>query len=323
MVDEEITSEETLSEIPSRQETFAEALGSLVSLGKSGVGSVAIFALGIASLGWLADSFLPLWHDLSVWSFAKLRGEQAITGFKVSLIKLVFPLLVFGVLLLVLYCIRRKNRRPIVYKSKVPDPHKGLIVMLSPYTHHPEAAAFYIKTDELLSAIETKTLNMDKVLSGCNWGQLAFVVGYHASLLKKCWVVVTKDKSEKDYETGKRLIEFIVKQNSGVEVECEKIIVKDENDIGDTAQGLSRLYRDIESDKFSLKSVDVIADFTGGTAAMTGGMILATLEEGREVEYVIRGIALHSQITSGQIRSEKLIISPRTSPRMVRTFGRS
>lgn len=323
MVDEGTTSEETLSEIPSRQETLAEALGSLFSVGKSGVWGVVIFALGVASLGWLADSFMPLLQDLAVWSFAKLRGEQAITSFRLSLIKLVFPLLIFGGLIAVLYRNRLKSRQPIFYESKVPDPHKGLIVMLSPYSHISKATSFYTMADDLVSAIEMKALDMDKVLSGCNWGQLAFVVGYHAPLLKKCWVVVTKDKSEDDYEKVKRLIEFLVKQDSGVDVECEIVVVKGENDIGDTAQVLSRLYRDIESDKFSLKPVDVIADFTGGTSAMTGGMILATLEEGREVEYVIRGITLHSRITSEQIRAQKLIISPRTSPRMVRTFGRS
>ncbi|MGB9179223.1 MAG: hypothetical protein WCB68_08240 [Pyrinomonadaceae bacterium] len=323
MVDEKIASEEILSDIPSRQETLAEALGSLFSVGKSGVWGVVIFALGVASLGWLADSLLPILQDLAVWSFAKLRGGQAITSFKLSLIKSVFPLLIFGGLIVVLFLNRLKSRQPTVYASKVPDPHQGLIVMLSPYSETPTATNFYTTAAALVAAIEMKALDIDKVLSGCNWGQLAFVVGYHAPLLKKCWIVVTKGKSENDYENVKLLIEFLVKQDSGVDVECEKVVVKDENDIGETARVLSRLYRDIESDKFSLKPVDVIADFTGGTSAMSGGMILATLEEGREVEYVIRGITLHNRITRGQISAMKLIVSPRTSPRMVRTFGRS
>lgn len=323
MLDEKRAADETLSEIPSRRETLAEALGSLFSVGKNGVWGVAIFALGVASLGWLADSLLPLLQDLAVWSFTKLRGEQATTNFRSSLIKSAIPLLIFGGLVIGLYRNRRKSRRPIFYESKVPEPHQGLIVMLSPYSKISTAPDFYSQADDLLSAIEMKTLDRDKVLSGCNWGQLAFVVGYHAPLLKKCWVVVTRDKSENDYEKVKRLIQFLVKQDSGVDVECEKVLVKNENDIGETARVLSRLYHDIESDKFSLKATDVIADFTGGTSAMTGGMILATLEEGREVEYVIRGITLHKQITNEQIRTKKLIISPRTSPRMIRTFGRS
>ena len=82
MADEETQSEEeSLNEIPSRRETLAEALGSLFSVGRSGVWGVVVFALGVASLGWLADSTLPILHDLAVWFFARWSGEQAITSF--------------------------------------------------------------------------------------------------------------------------------------------------------------------------------------------------------------------------------------------------
>src|SRR5436305_10489473 len=120
MIDTKTTSDETLSEIPSRRETLAEALGSLFSAGKSGVLGIVIFALGVASLGWLADSLLPLLHDLSVWSFAKLRGEQVTTSFRLSLVKSVFPFLILGGLIVVLYLNRPKSRQPIFYESKVP-----------------------------------------------------------------------------------------------------------------------------------------------------------------------------------------------------------
>jgi hypothetical protein len=323
MADEETNVEDTLREIPSRRETLAEALSSLFSVGRSGVWGIVIFALGVASLGWLADSFLPLLHDLAVLSLAKLRGEQAITSFKLSFIKLFFPCLIFFTLGYALYRIRRRNLRPIFYESNVPDPHKGLIVMLSPYSQISKAANFYATADEMIQSIEKNEVEINKVLSGCNWGQLAFVVGYHAPLLKTCWVVVTKDKSENEYEQAEKLIKFLVKRSSGVDVECEKVVIKDENDIGETARVLSRLYRDLESDKFSLRPEEVIADFTGGTSAMTGGMILATLDEGREVEYLTRRKhKLTGDISAKDIRDEKLIISPRTSHRMVRAFGR-
>jgi hypothetical protein len=324
MTDKEKEFEEAVSAIPSRQETLAEALGSMFAIGRNGVWGVVIFALGVATLGWLADSILPLLHDLAVLCFAKLKGEAAVTSFKISFEKTVVPFFIFIIFGVALYLIRRKNLRPTLYESKVPDPHKGLIVMLSPYTQISKATDFYATADDLVKAIERNNLDLNKVLSGCNWGQLAFVVGFHAPLLKTCWIVVTKDKSENDYEKVKRLIKFLVKQNSGADVVCEKVIVKDENDIGETARVLSRLYRDIESDRFALKPEEVIADFTGGTSAMSGGMILATLDEGREVEYLTRRRAkLTAEISNKEIRDEKLIISPRTSHRMARAFGRN
>ncbi len=311
-------------EIPSQRETLAETIGSLFSISKNGVWAVVIFALGIVTLGWLADSVLPLLHDVGTLLVAKQKRLQAATTFKASFAKLVLPAIWFFLLIVVLHFIRRRNLAPTKYETIVPNPHKGLIVMLSPYSQIPKTANCYSSPKELVSAIDSNTIDLDSVLSRCNWGQLAFVVGYHASApLTRCWLVTTKDKSHKEYEHAKRLIEFLVKSKEGVDVECAYVRIQDENDIGETAQAISRLYKRIEGGEFGINTQDVIADFTGGTSAMTGGMILATLDEGREVEYVTRREPiLTAGITSKDIRERGLIISPRTSPRMVRKFGK-
>src|SRR5439155_12930204 len=98
--------------------------------------------------------------------------------------------------------------------------------------------------------------------------------------------------------------------------------IKKPNNIGETAQAVSRIYLELAQTGSRLRPEDVIADFTGGTAAMSGGMILATLDEGRKVEYVIRGVTLRRDITGKQVGDERFIISPRTSPRMAQAFAR-
>jgi hypothetical protein len=67
----------------------------------------------------------------------------------------------------------------------------------------------------------------------------------------------------------------------------------------------------------------IIADFTGGTSAMSGGMILATILEDRKVEYVTqdpdnpvinaKGYAL----TPAEIAQAKLLITIVTSPALL------
>lgn len=312
-------------EIPSRRETLGEALSSLFSGSGSGLGAPLILATGLASLGWLADSILPFLHDASLLVIAKLRGQTADTKFEDSLNRLILPALWFTALAVILYFRRRRNLQPTIYRSVVPEPHKGLIVMLSKYGQL-RGQEGYETPDEIVKSIEEDALDLDRVFAGCNWGQLAFVARYHAPTLQRCWIIVTensskeiKDGSRDEYEQAQRLIEFLVKDER--KVTCEPVVIKNPNDIGETARALSRIYRELMQTGSALQPRDVIADFTGGTAAMSGGMILATLDEGREVEYVVRGVTLQKNITPKRVRERGLIISPRTSLRMVHLFA--
>ena len=150
---------------------------------------------------------------------------------------------------------------------------------------------------------------------------------YHAPALLHCWIIVTenssgekKDGSKDEYEQAEKLIKFITRDEH--DIVCEMVPIKNPNNIGETAQAVSRIYLELAQTGSRLRPEDVIADFTGGTAAMSGGMILATLDEGRKVEYVIRGVTLRRDITGKQVGDERFIISPRTSPRMAQAFAR-
>ena len=49
---------------------------------------------------------------------------------------------------------------------------------------------------------------------------------------------------------------------------------------------VSEVYRSVGSLESNLQPRDVISNYTGGTSAMSGGIIMATLNENREIEYI-------------------------------------
>ena len=313
MADETISilGKSKLQELPSRRESLAEVFSSLFTVSNNRLLSVLVFALGVASLGWVADSMLPLLQDISAYLFSQwITGKQAKTNFLESLSKLIIPLGCFGCLIAGLFFLRRRNLQQLSYSAEVPRPHEGLIVMLSDYK---QRGIGYASPTEIIAAIKNNSLNLDWVFTGCNWGQTAFVVQYHAAALKECWVITTKDNSARQYNDAEQLFKFL----AGKGVRFSPIEIEDANDISFTAREVSRIYRELTT----LKHDEIIADFTGATAAMSGGMILATLDEGRKIEYVRQGVTL-SNLTVQEIRTQRIIIAPQTSFQMAHRFGR-
>lgn len=326
--DEPTTASVAWQEIPSRRETLGEALSGMFT-GGSGLSAALTLALGLASLGWVADSFLPFLQEIALWSAARWRGQPFETHFGENAAKLVLPLLWFGGLCLFLYWRRRKSLQPRDYQSVVPQPQRGLIVMLSKYGRFKDSTA-PVNASGISQAIKDKKLDLAQVMSGCNWGQLAFVVRYHAPVLQKCWVIVTnhspkqqngsekKDGSIDEFPDAERLINYLARDFRPVACEC--VVINDANDIGQAAQAVSGIYRSLGQTDARLKPSQVMADFTGGTAAMSGGMILATLDEGREVEYLTRRATLTPDFTVRDIQEQQLIVSPRISLGLARTL---
>lgn len=306
----------TLLSSHSRRETLGEVLTSMFVVKGSNAGSVATFIVSFLSFGWFIDSLLPLIQEAGLRMGARLWGMAvSLTAFRAILTRAALPALIFLGVLLVLYFNRRRNTESFDYESVVPDLHQGLIVMLSPYSKRAGKDGYESPVD-IVNAIDAKALDLDKLLSGCNWGQLAFVVRYHAPTLKHCWVIVTKRGSAETYRQAERLIKHLAEGD----VQCHKTIIENENEISEIASVVGGLYKTLTAGGKPLSASDVIADFTGGTAAMSAGMIIATLNENEEIEYVNQRIALTSAIDREQVRAQKIIISPRTSLRMVRVL---
>jgi hypothetical protein len=82
---------------------------------------------------------------------------------------------------------------------------------------------------------------------------------------------------------------------------------------------ITEIYREAAL-KYNLEPGQIIADFTGGTAAMSGGMILATVEEERQIEYVRQDKPLlvdGRARTPEEIAQEQILITIRTTPTLV------
>ncbi|MEN3334128.1 MAG: hypothetical protein V7641_3493 [Blastocatellia bacterium] len=304
--------------------TLADALSGMFAFERGGgTKSVLLFGWSLAVFSWFIDSLLPLGQELSQYVLNWMRGNALAHHFSEPAMKLFVPALVFLATIAVLTLNAWRNARPRRYESVVPDPHKGLIVQLSAYSNRgPGVQSRYESFEQIRQASLKGDLDLAEVFKS-NWGQLAFVVRYHAPVLRYCWVICTQGDrgSSQSYATAEGLIKAIVKRASGRDVTCFAVELADENDIGITAEAVSHIYRQLRETAPELKASDLIADFTGGTAAMSGGMILATLQEDREIEYLRRGVTLATELDAAAVQGQCIIISPRTSHGMVESLG--
>jgi hypothetical protein len=309
-----------IEETPSLRTSLAEALSRMFAFEKSGgLKSVLVFALSLMAFSWFADSLLPLIQEAGQWAIGVARGSRPARQFTELLKKLAPPAVIFAAVALCLVVNAIRNARPRRYESAVPDPHPGLIVQLSDYNpRSPSGESRYPAAAEVGSAAQSSTLDLAEVFKS-NWGQMAFAVRYHASVLRYCRVICTTggQGSSKDFASAESLIKTIVKAKSGREVKCFRVELGDENDIRQVGQRVSDIYRRLPERAPELRLTDVIADFTGGTAAMSGGIILATLHEEREVEYIRREVTLTVGLDAAAVHEKWVIVSPRTSRAMV------
>ncbi len=268
--------EENQKNLISQKETLADVIESLFSVKESGVWTVFKVVLGIASIGWLADSILPFLQGGSVYVWTGNIPDEL--NLRDSLHKLTFPLVWFVFFVGVLFFFRHNKLKALQYEIQGSFPHRGLIVSLSPLAEK-------IKLKELEEQIDNKTLDIEEFYNKSNWGQLAFTIAHHSNLLQRCWICTTS-KSTDQFSVAQKLVNFVSQNFDGREVECIEVKIEDENDISLMAAEVSKIYRNLGGIENKLQPIDVVSNYTGGTSAMTGGIIMATLNENREIEYI-------------------------------------
>lgn len=305
---------------PTLRATLAEGLGRMFAFERGGsVKSVFLFAVSVTTLSWFVDSLLLVVQEASQYLIGWSSGSTPAHHFAEPLVKLALPLLAFGATVAFLVFNAHRNARPFVITSIVPDPHPGLIIQLSGYQPRgPACQSRYASASDVQAAINAGTLDLPEVFKS-NWGQMVFAVRYHAPLLCHCWIICTHGAlgSSQDFDIAESVVRAIVKDFAGREVACYKVEMDDENDIGQTAQRITEIYRRLPETAPDLRPQEIIADFTGGTAAMSGGMILATLHEDRQVEYVRRGVTLRPELDAAAVREQRIVISPQRLRSMV------
>jgi hypothetical protein len=298
-------------EFESPGESFGGVLNAMFSVKSGDWKSIALFILTLALFGWTIDSFLPIIHDAvliaSGWQSETFKPAEE---FSKHFLKLLAPFGLFLTIIISLYVFRRRNLRPVSYEVTNSKPRKYLIYMLS--TYNPRNS---ISLEELMNRIDAGTLDLNDVLEKTNWGNLAFTAAFHAPVLERCSILTTAEASEL-FDEAEKLIKYIVKKQTGNRVECIKEKIsdnpEDSNDIGKVANKIKNIYQKLDAENYNPE--DVVANITGGTSAMSGGMILATLAENINIEYVRQGVDL----TEDMLKTGDIMLAPKTNYRLAK-----
>jgi hypothetical protein len=244
--------------------------------------SIILFLIGIVCLGWIASTVYGFFNLLSKVVFGLLGADKLLDDWKWSLgvasLDIVSSLVVFSGI----YWLMKRHLKPDSIQAKkimfeTPLPHDGLIFLLSPYKPR----------ESIFGAFERIYLDDMKArehLLKSNWGPLVVAVQHHAQFatLKHCWLICTEGKtgSALQFEKAQELIKHFV----GRKVKCHKREIASMNDVGKVAEVVDTIYEKAPLGE-NLLPEQIIADFTGGTAAMSGGLIIATLLKDRHVQY--------------------------------------
>lgn len=230
------------------------------------------------------------------------------------------PLLLFAI---AVWLMARNYRRTSVEHSftfEPPKPCQALIVMLSCYSDRRGESRFK-DVATVKAAIEQEDFRAELLKS--NWGPLLVAVQHHAATLKHCWVICTEDgKGPNDKGSAGEfgVAESIIKKFTGQTVTCHPVPVKEYDQIECMVEVVNEVYRKATLEA-NVEVDEIMADITGATATMSGGMILATVLEERKIEYLRQSVRLHDEngaaLLPEALRQQSTLVSLRTSPVLV------
>lgn len=163
-----------------------------------------------------------------------------------------------------------------------------------------------------------------------NWGPLAAAVSLHwdnrlegGTRLETCWLITTKASRGAKGELAEHAKDVIRLLTMGT-VQTNVVELNDQNSVEEMLSLVESIYSRAAA-AHNLDALEVTADMTGGTAAMTAGMVLATLDDSRPLQYLTQPASLLDE-TDRPLYGEALrkVLRPvPTSPRMVaQAFGR-
>jgi len=193
----------------------------------------------------------------------------------------------------------------------VPDAHRGLLFTLPTFRSIRNDG--YASPNDL--AMGTSDPDFRTRAFQTNWGPPIAAIEHHLSKLQHCWIACTPQVPQIDYRLATEVIGSIAPA-----AECHAVKLNTPNSIVEVQQVITRVYA-VEVPAAGLASSDVIADITGGLSTITAGIVLATLDDDRPIEYLTQGVELVQNgraLTSEEIRNRQLLVAIRTSGEMVR-----
>lgn len=246
------------------QEQLFDAIGRAFDIDRnhrSGRG-LALFLLAFASLAWTLQAIYDLIRQYSL--------QLAVWG----------ALSLFSASIVAIYLNYRKSQ-PVRRAGMAPLPRRGLIIALSVFRGPKESKiADLQQLGQLLVSAEAIDADLRRELLRTNWGPPLAAVEHHSAALEHLWVIVTPE-SRGEFGLFRQMVERCV---PGRHLAVHERQIRGHSDVESMFATVNSIYMEAES--HGLKPQDVIADFTSGTAAMSGGMIIATLRDDRPVEYL-------------------------------------
>lgn len=139
-------------------------------------------------------------------------------------------------------------------------------------------------------------------------------VEYHAKSLRHCWLVCTA-QVRADFPHAESLIARLAP-----EVKSHQVDLADQNSIYLVQRTIAEVYNS-RAPQQGLTPDQIVADITSGLSSMTGGIVLATLDADRAIQYLRQGEPLVRggvALTPSEIVERRILIGIRTSASSVR-----
>lgn len=245
-----------------------------------------LFLLGTIIFAWFIQVTYNLVFNLSVLFFYSKADEKTFRDFR----GIIIPSIIFLILILITYIYYKRNNKveTSIRGDISPEKHKGLALLLSAIPEDKkDKPVDYRKTDSFKNDLKHEDLKrIRKNIFKTNWGPLMYVIEYHKSKLHHCWLICSTGQkgSDKNFDEASTLIRKIVPNCNVYRVDFHEPYKINETDI--------KMIRNIflNSSDYGLTRNDIIFDFTGGTAVMSGSMIMATIDDDLVLEYLRQDI---------------------------------
>jgi len=244
-------------------------------------------------LEWLAHASAT-WIERCSDRLFSWAGWEPAAGLAAATVELLLPVAVFlaAVVGLAWYLRRQEPASGDEPSAAAVYPHRGLIASLSLFqTPGARDSELCSRLREEIAAAAIPAAgsgpnhrdHLLRLLYQTTWGPLAGAVELHSGRLRHVWLLCTKQVAA-DYP----LVESWIGVLTDRRAKLEPIPLQDNNSVRETRLKVHSIY-ETQVRLAGLRENQVIADMTSGTAAMTAGIILATLDENRHVQYLSQG----------------------------------
>ncbi|WP_457600001.1 hypothetical protein [Hydrogenivirga sp.] len=218
-----------------------------------GIYTLIVFIITVAS--WTPD-YLREFIDEYEWIYLMMALTHLTTGINTSLLFMLSQMM-----------------KPLNSKAQYTEPLKKRVLFVALSKFDPK------RRDELIEYIEKRKLSESKI----NWAVPLRSVEHHIPKLERL-VVLVSTQSHGQYPLFEELWAIFKRHYNADKVEIMKSNPINFNDLKECQYEIHRLLRSGGLSKY--RDEDISMNITGGTAIVSAAMVIASVKEGRQIEYV-------------------------------------